>query len=314
MLVGCSGVGQYSDWLLYSTASIYNVVDRIVISDGSPFGHFQERYIEDLERLDIENKITFIEEDWKYPRHPHAEDLGLPIDDDNYSSGRIMKSATDEARKLGATRLLWFSSDHVFDESVRCATKLTVHDSYRCHYYNMVGFNKAGFCWTDEYYSKKLGDPDFQSCIFLLPGNGWFHGLEGMPQGVTEQYTVRFVWFCHYVSFSPCGWSRTVEMLRERGKYRAHIYNRSGMFNRLLSEEEEECWVKDYVDKYVRLKDSGSRDVGERFGLPRAARVVKDPYKYVEEGWPGKSEKSDVNYGEEERRKVEEKLEELGYF
>jgi len=292
LLVACCGTGQYgSDWLLYSTASVYNVVDAIVISDGSPFGHFQDRYMADLERLDVEDKITFIEKEWKYPRHPYAEDLGLPIDDADFSSGRIMKAATDEARKLGATRLLWFSPDHVFDESLRDAPKLIGYDSYRAHYYEMVDFDKAGFCQTDEQHRKDLDNPDFQSSIFLLPRDGWFHGLEGQPQGVSAQFTVRSIWFGHYCDFSPNGWNRTVEMLHERGRYRVHIYNRAGKFNHFLSEEEEKQWVKDYVGKYIHhLKNCETRAVHERFGLPRAIRAVKDPYKYVKEGWPNKTE------------------------
>lgn len=289
MLVGCSGVGQYSDWLLYSTASVYNVVDAIVIADGSPFGHFQDRYMRDLKRLDVEGKITFIEVDWKYPEHPYAEDLGLPIDKEDYSSGRVMKAATDEARKIGCDRILWYSPDHVFDESIRDAPKLTQYDSYRSHYYGMADFDTViRFC-SDEDYLKRLESPDFQSSIFLMPREGGFHGLEGQPSGVSAQTTVRHIWFGHYSDFSPKGWERTVEKLHERGRYRVHILNRAGKFDHFLSEEEEEEWVANYVNGYIHsVKDNRikGRKVGEKLGLPRPIRVVKDPFKYVKEGHP----------------------------
>ena len=290
MLVACTGVGQYGgNWLLYSTASIYNVADAIVISDGSPFGHFQDRYMSDLEKLDVEGKIRYVETDWKYPPHPYAVDLGLPIDEKDYSSGRVMKAATDEARKLGCDRILWYSPDHVFDESIKDAPRLTQYDSYRCHYYGMADFDTViRFC-SDEEYTKQLENPDFQSSIILMPKDAWMGGLEGCPGGVTAQFTVRHIWFGHCSDFSPKGWEETKENLEERGRYRAHILNRAGKFDHFWSPEEEGKWVADYVSGYLHSLQENrekGRKIGEKFGLPRPIRVVKEPFKYVKEGYP----------------------------
>lgn len=286
MLVACTGVGQYNDWLLYSTASIYNVVDAIVIADGSPFGHFQDRYMNDFEKLDIEAKIKYVEVDWKYPPHPYAEDLGLPIDKDDFSSGRVMKAACDEARRLGCDRILAYAPDHVFDESVKATPKLPLNvDSYRCHYYEMLDFDKVPKVLSPEEYLRKLEDPTFSSCIFLMSQKGSFWGLEGSPAEVSEQKTIRYIWFGHYRDFSPKGWDRTVEYLTERGRYRVHIYNRAGKFDHFLTEKEEEEWIESYVRGYVHtLKNQETWGIGEKLGLPRPIGAVKDSFKYVKDG------------------------------
>lgn len=287
MLVGCTAVGGYWDWVLYSTASIYNVVDKIVIADGSPFGHYTEKYIDSLEELDIEGKIKVIEEDWKYPPHPYVKDLGLPVDEKSFSSGRVMTAACDEARKLGCDKILFYAPDHVFDESIKDVSKLTKYDSYRCHYYEMLNWDRVPDVMSYVEYMNKLDDPNFSSCIFLMPREGYFWGLEGSPMGVSAQHVVRFIWFGHYRDFSPFGWYRTQQYLYERGRYRAHIYNRAGKFDHFFSPEEEDTWVKNYVDGFLNtLKNCKTHEIGEPLGLPRPIRVVEDPYKYVKEGYP----------------------------
>jgi len=291
MLIGCTCVGEYSDWLHHSIASIYNVVDKIVIADSSPFGHFVDRYINKLKKFpNAESKIHIIFEDWMYPPHPYAK--GLPQDPLNFGIGRIANSACVEARRLGATQILWFFSDHIFSPTIKKIKGIPEGVDRRCQYWNFASFEHVELLFRDEEYETRLkernGQSDFEVSMFCMNRNAGWEGNEAAPRNVGSQINRRDIWFAHPRDFCPDK-DRLWDYLYERFKVRIRIRNLNGEYDKQLSEEEEEEKVKVDVEGCIHslgLRLGNKRKVGEHLAAPYTPEAMLNPYKYVEEGKP----------------------------
>jgi len=230
MITGICAVGTYYPiWFPYTIASIYNIVDEIVVVNGGidlkqknpnpeelvPL----EQVTKDIERLDIDNKIVEV-------RHDEVEVEHKMLLTTQYEAnlkklahwydlrGLNLTLANEVAVKRGAKFILKIDSDQVvYRDAMGLRNERKALILYQYEFAGPVGHPKINFL-VDP-----LPDSPFNDSCFIYPARkDQFYGGGGAPAlGVVREPTDRY--HCAHLRYAYPYWMQREEALK-------HFYER----------------------------------------------------------------------------------------
>jgi len=244
VIVGiCSCGSYYSPWFPYTLASIYGIVDRIVVVNGGydlrdprpeEYNVPLEEVTKDIEHLDVEGKIVEVKDfTLKDLRHPLVLETERHHRSPSWADmrGVGLTLAYERALDLGADWVLKTDSDQV------CYANCT---TYRRRLGSVI-FKQYEFCGDIHHLCDPGPDSPWNDSVYTLEAHPATHfGGGGAPCSVSHRVPVHDCWCAHLRHANPIDATEGEKLRHFRDRLVFHLFtNEFGRFCPELFERAE---------------------------------------------------------------------------
>lgn len=307
-IIGSTCVGSFSSpWLEYCVASVYNVVDQVVVANGgyerlnpTVDNKMLERESKALKEIDVNGKITEVKGDWKFAKFVNPERDTI--------AARNMSIGIQTAFARGAEAILEFKCDQIFYKSVKLlrtlderielqkrtgmvgsVTVLTKHSGYQFWEYT----NFVGDLWSVPEKLKDKGCDDGPR--FFKPTETDYFSGQGQPAIRAEQFCTDLIQAAHMRDVYPEKYSKAEWEQFGYERAWAHLSCQNAVMEHAINREQGRKMTPEEIEKIAR---ASGRGIATQKGVPlhsindpRSAKApplaaLTEPLQYIKQGYP----------------------------
>jgi len=290
-IVASTCVGTFtSPWLEYTIASIYNVVDEIIVVNGgydlknpSIDNKKLERESKVIKEIDINGKITEVRGDWNLVKYAKPETETI--------AARNMSIGIQIAYYRNPDATLEIKCDQVFYPTVKRIHQLDLNQHSGYQFWEYTNFIGGLYSVPKEQKHKGCDD----GARLFKPCETDYYNGQGQPMIRAEQFCVDFIQTGHMRMVYPDKYSKEEKLEFAYERAWAHLMCQNSINEHPINQREGRKLTLDEIEKMAREQ---ARSIVEAKGIPlhlvddpRSPKepppaALMEPLEYITRGYP----------------------------
>lgn len=291
-IVASTCIGTFtSPWLEYAIASIYNIVDEVIVVNGgydinnpSVNNKKLERESKAIKEIDINGKITEVLGDWKLVKYANPETETV--------AARNMSMGVQVAYYRNPDAILEIKCDQVFYPTAKRIPYLDLNQHSGYQFWEYTYFIGNLFQVFNEIKPRGCDD----GARLFRPSETDYYNGQGQPIIRAEQFCVDFIQTGHLKLVYPDKYTKEEKLQFAYERAWGHLMCQNSIGEHAVNVKEGRKLTLEEIDKMAR---DAAKGVVNAKGIPlhlvndpRSPKepppicLFKDPVKYIKRGYP----------------------------